>query len=433
MQAGAYRIDITPSSPVWMDGMLRAHKSVGVRHRLYSKAVALSSGSSPEDIFVIASADVCSITRADHELICAAVAGQSGVRPEHIILAATHTHSGPATVGFFNEREEEYTRYFIARTAEAITQAIRAMRPAMIGCRSGSEDTISHYRRLMSKNGRVIMNWEPYDPSQVTPLGEVDPELGILKAVSAGPGHEQIALIFNHAGHPNVMSGDNYLLSPDYPGLAEKIIEERLGGTAVFVNGAQGTMDIDGLRDRDWAGVDRVASALSGAAIRLAGEVETGADASVRGGVIRYTLKPRQITAHELEWADKILAATGGKIKSVADGVGDDYKADLFKRLHAVRDVPHSLEQVCVAVNDTAWLSFPGELFTEIGARIKRASPFARTYIVGLANGKTGYIPTARAIREGGYESDTRSVDESAEEIIVEQSLDLLKRLHGRP
>ena len=72
-----------------------------------------------------------------------------------------------------------------------------------------------------------------------------------------------LAVLFNHTGHPNVLSGDNYLFSSDYPGLAARLLEEELGGVALFFNGALGSVDIDGLRDRDWEGLDRTGRALA--------------------------------------------------------------------------------------------------------------------------------------------------------------------------
>ncbi len=62
--------------------------------------------------------------------------------------------------------------------------------------------------------------------------------------------------------------------------------------------------------------------------------------------------------------------------------------------------------------------------------RIKSASPFRRTYIVGLANGYVGYIPTRKSIDEGGYAEEVRQVDAAAEQVIFEHSLSLLKQVH---
>ena len=98
--------------------------------------------------------------------------------------------------------------------------------------------------------------------------------------------------------------------------------------------------------------------------------------------------------------------------------------------LRAVQDQPIPVEQTCFAVSDCAFISFPGELYTEIGMQLKAASPFRHTYIIGLANGYIGYIPTRQAIGEGGYAEDTRRVDAAAAEIIAEQSLALLREAH---
>lgn len=43
MNAGAARIDITPDHAVWMDGMIRAHRSTGVHDPLYAKALVAHS------------------------------------------------------------------------------------------------------------------------------------------------------------------------------------------------------------------------------------------------------------------------------------------------------------------------------------------------------------------------------------------------------
>ena len=89
--------------------------------------------------------------------------------------------------------------------------------------------------------------------------------------------------------------------------------------------------------------------------------------------------------------------------------------------------------QTCLALGDSALLTFPGELYTEIGQHIKAHSPFRRTFIIGLANGYVGYVPTRKAIGEGGYAEDTRHVDETAEQFVVEHSLALLHHLRGTP
>jgi hypothetical protein len=200
---------------------------------------------------------------------------------------------------------------------------------------------------------------------------------------------------------------------------------------ALFVNGAQGTMDIDGLRDRDWPGVERAGQALAGAVRDALARIVPSPSTIIRGALVRYSLPRRQITEREWAWAQEILARTGGAVQSVADGVGDDWKAVHYRDLRGMQDQPLEVEQTCFAVNGAAFLSFPGELYTEIGMRIKSESPFRHTYILGLANGQVGYVATRKAIAEGGYAEDTRQLDAATEDVVVAQSLALLRTVYS--
>ena len=414
-----------------MDGMVRSHPSVGVHDPLFARAVVLANSDDLSEAFAVISADICALKKSDADIVRRAAEIKTGIPRNRIIAAATHTHSGPATVGVFGNQETDYVGELRDRLAGAIVEAARAAKPAAAGCASGHENTISRYRRLLADDGHVVMNWEPYPAERILrPLGEIDPEVGVLKVVSAEDPNELICLLFNHAGHPNVLSGDNYLLSADYPGFASRLLEDEFGCTAMFVNGAQGTMDIDGLRDRDFEGLERTGTALAKAVSETARTIRASADASVRGSHTRYTVPPRKISDAELAWAEDVLKRTGGALQAAADGVGDDYRALLYKELREAQKSEVEIEQVCFAVGDSAYISFPGEMFTETGMRIKAASPFSHTWIVGLANGYIGYVPTREAVAQGGYETDVRRVDESAEEIVAERSLTLLRDLH---
>jgi hypothetical protein len=431
--ASAVKVDITPQHPVWLDGMIRAHPSEGVHDPLYARVLILANSAAPCDMHAVVSVDVCGLDGESARTVRDAVRERTGIPAAQMIIAATHTHSGPATVGFLNPRAEDYTEGLLETLSRAIVGAATNMRPAAAGCASGTEDTISHYRRLLARDGHVVMNWEPYSDEEIVgPLGAIDPELGVLRVTAAEDVEQTFCLLYNHAGHPNVMSGDNYLVSADYPGVAERLLEARFGGIASFLNGAQGTMDIDGLRDRDWEGVERLGRALAEAVADTLPHIALSAHCVVTGASARYSVPARQISDEEWTWAQAILRQTGGAVRAVADGVGDDYKAVQLRALREAQGHPIPVVQVCIRVGDCALLSFPGELFTEIGQAIKRQSPFPRTYIVGLANGYVGYIPTRQAVAEGGYAVETRRVAAAAEDIVVEQSLALLRQVFAQ-
>ena len=291
MLAGTAKLEITPKTNVWMDGMIRSHKSVGVHDPLFVRALVLAPGNDPAEAFAVVSADICGLNEDDSRAVREAAAEATGIPVGHIIIATTHTHSGPATMGVFNQYEAQYVSDTVRPAiVSALTQAAENRRPVAAGCESGREETVSHYRRLLADDGHVVMNWEPYPAENIVrPLGEPDPEVGVLRIGDVADPSKTICTLFNHAGHPNVMSGENYLISADYPGFAEKCLEDEFGGTAMFVNGAQGSVDIDGLKDRDWEGVERAGGALAGAVVETVGSISLSDAAFVRGAAPNST------------------------------------------------------------------------------------------------------------------------------------------------
>jgi hypothetical protein len=108
---------------------------------------------------------------------------------------------------------------------------------------------------------------------------------------------------------------------------------------------------------------------------------------------------------------------------------GEEVFVKEWEHLHKTgeRTVDTSLQ--VLAINDTAFVGVPGELFVELGREIKKRSPFKHTYVVELANDYVGYIPTRAAFEEGGYEVlDARSskVAPEAGEIIIVECVKLL-------
>ncbi len=431
MKAALVKIDITPTTNVWLDGMIRKHESIGVHDPIFARVLVLSNEKDVKNICVIISVDVCGLIQDDVNPIRQTINRKFAIPQDNIIIAATHTHSGPSTIGFFNKKETEYLKELSDKIVNAVGQAITNLKPALVGCDSGEEKTISHYRRLLSDEGKVIMNWEPFPPERIVRvLGEIDPEVGVLKIVDAQEPKKIIGILFNHAGHPNVFSGDNYFISADYPGYACDLIEKKFNCVAMFINGAQGTMDIDGLKDRDWEGIVRIGTALANSVIKTADKIHCTDNSHPFAFSAKYPIPKRKITKDELAWAKKILAVTKGTVKAMADGVGDDYKALLYKKIYDADFDKINVEQICFIVDNSAFITFPGEVFTEIGMKIKAKSPFKHTYFLGLANGRTGYIPTKEAISQGGYEVDTRWTQAETEDILIEKSLDLLNKAY---
>lgn len=431
MKAAAAKIDITPAKNVWMEGMVREHPSEGVHDPLFARALVLADDKDISKSCVLVSADVCIIAERDADIIRETVSKKCDIPQDAIIIATTHTHSGPATIGYFSPNEPEYIKKLIEKIIRIIEQALLNLKPALVGCGCGTEITINHYRRLLADDGSVIMNWEEFPAERLLkPLGEPDTQVGVLKVVEARDPENIISVLFNFPCHPNVFSGDNYLISADFPGFAAKLLEEEFNCPAIFINGAEGTMDIDGLRDRDWEGVVRTGTALAKAVSQTTKQIECFSSDPPELLSVKYNIPKRKITADELKWAENVLAVTKNEsFEVMRDGVGDDFKAELYKKLYESKQTELEVEQICFTIANAAFITFPGEVFTEIGMEIKEKSPFEQTYFLGMINGCVGYIPTKKAISEGGYAVDTRNFDAETEDILIKNSINLLNKL----
>jgi hypothetical protein len=87
--------------------------------------------------------------------------------------------------------------------------------------------------------------------------------------------------------------------------------------------------------------------------------------------------------------------------------------------------------QVITLGRDAAWVSWPGEIFVELGLSVKTGAKFPNIYNVELANGAIGYIPNKSAWPEGNYEVESSRVAPGSGEMLVTAALKMLDAAHA--
>ena len=98
------------------------------------------------------------------------------------------------------------------------------------------------------------------------------------------------------------------------------------------------------------------------------------------------------------------------------------------KEASAMPDGLLRIELQGVRVEDAVFMAVPAEVFVEIGIRLKQNSPH-KTFIVGLANGYIGYLPTREAHALGGYEVVSAKCRPESADLLIEKIVDLEERL----
>jgi hypothetical protein len=376
---GVARIDITPTTPVCLEGYEdpATRISTGIHDRLYARAFAFSLG---RRRLVWVCCDVASMTFGDY--LRRPLVQALGLAAEELLLCAVHTHSGPLlTLHPAYPENVAYTQQLPGLLRRVATEAWRTRRPAHVAFGT-ARSSVGVSRRLIGPDGRVEM--------LPNPRGVVDPEVAALR-VSAADG-TALAAIFGYACHSRTLRAPNRLVSGDVLGLAEQDVERAIPGAVVAAcAGASGDIDpaqvVDGF-DADGGGPP----------VRLAQDLGR----SVRDGL------------------DRARRVRVDRLRSAA--------------LRAVLPPKHANQQkavqvVAAALGDLAIVGLDCEASTEIGLAIKAASPFAATLVVTNCNGWSGYLPVSRQYDEGGYEVDRTAFGREAADQLVSKAVGLLRTL----
>jgi len=430
-RAGAAKTDITPKVGCWLEGIPRAQPSNAIHDPLHARALVLEEGSNR---ICLVSCDLVGFTTEFCDDARGKIASSLGISADNVVIACAHNHSGPTTIGVLGDTERvdrDYLDELSAKLVQICREAANKAEPALLGVGRGQETTVSEYRRLWTKDGHIVMNWEEFPQDQIVgPAEEGDPDLGVVKIVTTSG--QTIAVVFNYACHPNSMPGDNFTITADFPGLAADLIEKDLGGVALFTNGAQGSVDIEGFEGRDFQGVERRGEALGQAVLKTCQHIEVQPDPIVRSTRHVFLLPYRKVAPETLAWAQDVASKATGEAVTLRDGISDEMKADNILWLADMSEPGVDFEMVGIRLGEAVFFTIPGELFTEIGKRMKTLSRPLQGHVIGLANGYHGYIPTAKASAEGGYATDAASgahFAENAEDIICDNTEAILTNL----
>ncbi len=393
LRAGFAEIDITPSLPCDKIGWLTRVTAETVRDPLLAR-VAVFDDDQTRIGFV--SLDLLSVRWTEVDRMRRAAA-ELGFQPRHLMIAATHTHCGPATshTGEVPRDDAYLDQCLLPRVAEGLRRACEALAPARVGFSRGLEDRVSFIRRFILDDGSVQCH--PRDRSRIRCAESVlDPELAVM--VVNDLADRCLGMIVNFACHPTHFGGSP-MICADWPGHMAAHLKQRMGPSCVglLLNGAFGdvhhtnTLNPGHNGDPLWIG-----ETLADHAARLAAQAPM---------TDHLTLSGRSVTLR-LPWRD--IDGRYGRDMARRQRFRDDELYDALierlRRKQANRDhFPAELQ--CLYLGpDHAFVGIPAEPFAQLGLRIKAASPVPGTHVVGAANGMVGYLPTRRAFDGGGYE-----------------------------
>lgn len=442
LQAGAARMVITPPIGVPLSGYFmaegRTETARSVHDDLYARALVLHDGART---VAVVTTDLIALGNEELAMVRAEVQQKTGIPPEHLILACTHTHSGPVVHPFPpnelvpGQADEAYFQLLPRMITSAVATAQTRLRPARLGADKGaSYININRRERLPDGTLRGL----PYLGKN--PAGIHDREVGVLRVDDAQSGRP-LAVLLSYACHPVVL-GPNTEISADYVGYTVNFLEQNLpGAVALFANGAQGDMNPI-VHPGSYEDAARLGITLGAEALKVALSIVTDSTVSIStaGRQTELPLNPdstpeRQqayilfLQQEHERWTREGDAAHIWDIEMRLNVA--NYR--LYNREHMqYPHMPAAVTAFGITGQNTSigLISEPAELFCEYGIRAREGSPFAHTLLLGLANGFIGYVPTPNVYTEGGYECEATNVAPEAGAQLCQLMIDTLHDAH---
>jgi len=438
-RAGFATIDITP--PVWwrMSGYFYERFSTGTHDPLQAKAMVLQQG---DERAALVFCDLIGVPSTMTGPVRAAASKKTGIPAANIMIAATHSHTGPLYYGALREylhgravkdngkdpcEGVDYRRVLSDRLVSLIVQANQQLVPVELEVAHTNLAGLAFNRRYHMKDGSVQFNPGKTNGNVLRPAGPVDPELFVL-GIRRRKDYRPIGCLTDFALHADTMGGTEF--GADFPWYVERSLKRVAGDefVSLFGNGPCGDINhIDTADPRPQKGgveTERIGELLGGRVIACFPALRPVREQRFRVRSAVVSLPLQQYSANEIAAARDAMPKIGGKELPFLKQVEANKIMDL--QLRGTKDLKEEV-QVFRLGADTAIVALPGEIFCELGMAIRKQSPFRNTLIVELANDSIGYVPTKRAFAEGSYEVVNSRVQPGGGEKLVETAVHLLR------
>ncbi len=434
LKAGFARVDITPPFGNDLSGYYERRLADGTLDPLYLNAVALTVG---EETVLLMAADYIGI-KLDHsvkirELICE----RTGVPTDHILIAALHQHTSPCLADPNTRstalRDKVFIDVLYRRFADAAVMALddRSEAEMSVGARDVAEP-IAFVRRYFTKEAGVVTN----PSSKFTLTGRCAEADNTMRLVRFARKDKNDIAILNFSTHPDVIGGTKW--SADWPGFARRFLEEDIAGTScLFFTGCQGDSNHNDyfkpreerLRGGRYDHSKYMGRMVADAAVAVWNEMTPAAEDSIfaENRIIYNRTNTEGVEKYDecVRWVKEYKEGKHPEGTFTMAERAYCYRVAALREQPVFRPVPISV----IGVGGVVFVGFGGEAFTSYGKIMRDLCPEKFVVSVVCANGYEGYLPTAEAFGQGGYEACSSFFMPTLEDEIVEAAKEMLEKL----
>lgn len=413
MKIGFAKQDITPRVGVELCGFgAYLHRaSVAVRDRLWARAMAVSLG---KRTLVLVSLDLVGVPAAMVARIRRQVRETVGVDDDHIMIHATHTHSGPATcpiVGW-GEMDVPYLEILPHRIAAACVAAVGNLRTGTLSHAEVPCEGIGLNReqdRDAPPLEEVLRDdWRPAKPELT------DTTCHVLRADSGG---KLVGFVSYFGCHPVVCCQQTRSIHGDYPGVATNLLEREFpGSVGLFLQGAEGDVNscvVHKPENESLLALDVIAARYANSVRRGLGAARPLAVRDLAAARLQVSFRRkapdlkelrRRLSEYEALFAQPAATDADGALRLKAVFVTNLRK--LIARAERGERLDDPAELQGFRIGPLGLMASPFETFQAIKNDVRGRRLFPLTWVMSVTNDFRGYAPDRKTAARGGYAAD---------------------------
>lgn len=417
--AGAAKVLITPALGTRINGDFISHYATTIHDDLYCKTLILRRD--PQVVLFII-VDTCTMSKEFIDEVKDLVATGMEISREDILMSSTHTHAGGSLEEVhLGAIDTGYRQKLPELIVSSVQKAWDSLTPAKIAFGNTSVPQHVICRRYYMKQGYQPFNpvTGGFDEIKTNPAGlanlidhpvsAVDPGLSYLAV--QGLDNRWISILANYSLH-YVGDWDNGTITADYFGTFSKNLTKMLGNdfVAIMSNGTSGDVNIWDFQNPDryphehFKKSELIGRDLAGKLVETLDLLEWEYDPEIRIHHEALVLPVRKPLIKELEIASEVVRTSNyGNYNYDDENLRKIYAREQML-LHETGDHRNLPLQV-IRIGTAMIGGLPGEFFAETGLWLKQETPARYYFTIGLANGNVGYVPPAKELKRGGYET----------------------------
>lgn len=416
--------NITPELGDKIVGGFLPFPSTHVHDELHARCLVLDDGTTQLALVVC---DLLGLHRSLSHEARRLIEAETGIPPAHVLISATHTHSGTNAHStdprsYISDMElSPYQRFVARRIADGVRRAQNLLRPAEIAF--GSIEAPEHVfnRRWHMKEGTappnpfgkrdaVKMNPPGGSPDLIEPAGPTDPRVSFIALRE--PAGRLISIYSAYSLHYVGGVGSGHI-SADYYGMYASTLASLIPEAAedppfiaMMANGTSG--DINNVNFRHprprqpaYAQMRHVATDLATRVHRSLSDLQWTPAAPLAARYRELGVRWRSVEPALLQWARE-TQANAPRIQGKVD-LSATYAARVLSLAEASPQTHFPVQ--ALRIGSILIGTSPCETFAETGLEFRQRSPHQHSFMVELAHGYYGYMPTPRHFPLGGYET----------------------------